>query len=97
MPGFALVEVDIRDEESVQRGVQTIIAQPKRINVLVNSAGVTLVGSTEETSTDEAKILFNTNRFGSFSFERSTYPTARTYVCTCFSGLFHRRLIGFLS
>jgi NAD(P)-dependent dehydrogenase (short-subunit alcohol dehydrogenase family) len=61
IPGVALIEMDIRDEESVQHGVQTILAQAKRIDVLVNSAGVTLVGATEETSIDEAKTLFDTN------------------------------------
>jgi short-subunit dehydrogenase len=77
IPGVALVEMDIRDEESVQRGVQTIIAQAKRIDVLVNSAGVTLVGATEETSTDEAKTLFDTNLFGLLRTIQAVLPHMR--------------------
>jgi len=69
--------MDIRDEESVQRGVQTIIAQAKRIDVLVNSAGVTLVGATEETSTDEAKTLFDTNLFGLLRTIQAVLPHMR--------------------
>lgn len=38
--------------------------QAKHIDVLVNSAGVTLIGATEETSIAEAKTLFDTNLFG---------------------------------
>ncbi|MGT2452381.1 SDR family NAD(P)-dependent oxidoreductase [Cupriavidus basilensis] len=64
LPGVELVEMDIRDEASVQRGIQAIIAQAKRIDVLVNSAGVTLLGATEETSIAEAQALFDTNVFG---------------------------------
>jgi NAD(P)-dependent dehydrogenase (short-subunit alcohol dehydrogenase family) len=39
IPGVVLVEMDIRDEASVQHGIQAIIAQAKRIDVLVNSKG----------------------------------------------------------
>jgi short-subunit dehydrogenase len=56
--------MDIRDEISIERGMQTIVAQAKRIDVLVNSAGVTLLGATEETSIAEAQTLFDTNLFG---------------------------------
>lgn len=77
IPGVELVEMDIRDEESVQRGVQTIISQAKRIDVLVNSAGVTLVGATEETSTDEAKLLFDTNLFGLLRTIHAVLPHMR--------------------
>lgn len=56
--------MDIRDEGAIERGIQTIITQVKRIDVLVNNAGVTLLGATEETSIVEAKDLFDTNIFG---------------------------------
>jgi NAD(P)-dependent dehydrogenase (short-subunit alcohol dehydrogenase family) len=62
--GVELVEMDIRDEASVKQGIQHIIARAKRIDVLVNSAGVTLLGATEETSITEAKALFDTNVLG---------------------------------
>lgn len=77
IPGVALVEMDIRDEESVQRGILTIIAQAKRIDVLVNSAGVTLIGAAEETSTDEAKTLFDTNFFGLLRTIQAVLPHMR--------------------
>lgn len=64
IPGVALIEMDIRDEASIARGIQTIIDEAKRIDVLVNSAGVTLLGATEETSIAEAQELFDTNLFG---------------------------------
>lgn len=75
--GVTLVEMDIRDEESVQYGVKTIISQAKRIDVLVNSAGVTLVGATEETSVAEAQTLFETNLFGLLRTIQAVLPHMR--------------------
>ncbi len=72
-----LVEMDIRDESSVQRAIQTIIAQAQRIDVLVNNAGVTLLGATEETSIAEAQALFDTNLFGILRTVRSVLPHMR--------------------
>ncbi|MGN7101475.1 oxidoreductase [Ralstonia holmesii] len=75
--GVELVQMDIRDETSVQRGIETIIAQTKRIDVLVNSAGVALLGATEETSVAEAQTLFDTNVFGILRTTQAVLPHMR--------------------
>lgn len=75
--GVELVEMDIRDDASVQRGIQNIIGQSKRIDVLVNNAGVTLLGSTEETSIAEAQALFETNVFGILRTTQAVLPHMR--------------------
>ncbi|MBI3731696.1 MAG: oxidoreductase [Burkholderiales bacterium] len=77
IPGVVLIEMDIRDEASVQHGIQTIIDQAGRIDVLVNSAGVTLLGSTEETSIAEAQSLFDTNVFGILRTTQAVLPHMR--------------------
>ena len=77
IPGVVLVEMDIRDEASVQHGIRTIVAEAKRIDVLVNSAGVTLLGSTEETSIAEAQSLFDTNVFGILRTTQAVLPHMR--------------------
>jgi len=77
LPGVELIEMDIRDEASVQRGIQAIIAQAQRIDVLVNSAGVALLGSTEETSIVEAQTLFDTNVFGVLRTTQAVLPHMR--------------------
>jgi NAD(P)-dependent dehydrogenase (short-subunit alcohol dehydrogenase family) len=64
LPGVELVEMDVRDDASVQRGIQSVIDQAKRIDVLVNNAGVMMLGAVEETSITEAASLFDTNVFG---------------------------------
>ncbi len=77
IPGVVLIEMDIRDEASIGRGVQSIIAQAKRIDVLVNSAGVTLLGAMEESSVAEAKELFDTNLFGLLRMIKAVLPHMR--------------------
>ncbi|GLH73440.1 short-chain dehydrogenase/reductase [Geothrix limicola] len=77
LPGIELIEMDVRDEKSVQQGIQAIIAQAKRIDVLVNSAGVALLGATEETSVAEAQALFDTNVFGILRTTQAVLPHMR--------------------
>jgi NAD(P)-dependent dehydrogenase (short-subunit alcohol dehydrogenase family) len=77
IPGVELVEMDIRDDASVQQGVQTVIAQAERIDVLVNSAGVTLLGAMEETSIAEAQTLFDTNLMGLLRTTQAVLPQMR--------------------
>ncbi|MCO5399138.1 oxidoreductase [Ralstonia soli] len=75
--GVELVQMDVRDEASVQQGIEAIIAQAQRIDVLVNSAGVSLLGATEETSIAEAQTLFDTNVFGVLRTTRAVLPHMR--------------------
>lgn len=77
IPGVALIEMDVRDQASIERGIQTIIAQAGRIDVLVNNAGVTLLGAAEETSIDEARTLFDTNLFGILRMVKAVLPHMR--------------------
>ena len=77
LPGVELVEVDIRDEISVQSGLQSVIDRCGRIDVLVNNAGVNLVGAVEETSVAEAAALFDTNVFGMLRTVRAVLPQMR--------------------
>lgn len=77
IPGVVLIQMDIRDEASIEHGIQTIIAQAQRIDVLVNSAGVTLLGAMEETSIAEAQTLFDTNLFGLLRTIKAVLPQMR--------------------
>jgi NAD(P)-dependent dehydrogenase (short-subunit alcohol dehydrogenase family) len=77
IPGVTLIEMDIRDETSVLQGIQTVIEQARRIDVLVNSAGVTLLGALEEASIAEAQTLFDTNLFGLLRVIKAVLPHMR--------------------
>jgi short-subunit dehydrogenase len=69
--------LDVRDEESVDAGVQAVLDQAGRIDALINNAGSVLFGSLEETSIDEAKALFETNFFGVLRMCQAVLPIMR--------------------
>jgi NAD(P)-dependent dehydrogenase (short-subunit alcohol dehydrogenase family) len=77
LPGVELIEMDVRDEGSVQRGIQAVIDRAERIDVLVNNAGVSLVGAVEETSIAEAAALFDTNVLGILRTSKAVLPYMR--------------------
>jgi NAD(P)-dependent dehydrogenase (short-subunit alcohol dehydrogenase family) len=69
--------VDVTDEASVSAFVAWVLAETGRIDVLVNNAGVSLVGPVENTSTAEAQQVFDTNVFGPLRMIRSVLPSMR--------------------
>lgn len=75
--GVELVEMDVRDDASVHHVIQSIIERAGRIDVLVNNAGVTLVGAVEETTVAEAASLLDTNLFGILRTARAVLPHMR--------------------
>src|SRR5437899_12688478 len=77
IPDVEFVEMDVRDDDSVKRAIEVIIGKSKRIDVLVNSAGGTLLGSVEETSISEAQALFDTNVFGTLRTTQAVLPHMR--------------------
>lgn len=77
VPGIELVEMDVRDDASVQRGVQSVIDRARRIDVLVNNAGTSLIGAVEETTTSEAVSLFETNVFSILRTAKAVLPHMR--------------------
>jgi hypothetical protein len=54
MSGVTLVELDVKDDNSVRSAVQSILQKEQRIDALVNNAGLALTGSIEETTIEDA-------------------------------------------
>jgi NAD(P)-dependent dehydrogenase (short-subunit alcohol dehydrogenase family) len=72
-----LISMDVRNENSARSAVQSVLERAGRIDVLVNNAGITLIGSAEETSVEEAKQLFETNFFGVLRLTQLVLPVMR--------------------
>lgn len=77
IPGVELIHLDIRDETSIRQGIEHVIAEAGRIDVLVNNGGTTLLGATEETAIGEAQALFDTNVFGILRVTQAVLPHMR--------------------
>jgi NAD(P)-dependent dehydrogenase (short-subunit alcohol dehydrogenase family) len=77
LPGVTLVEMDVCDNDSVQRAIADVAGRAGRIDVLVNNAGMNMTGAVEETSIAEASALFETNFFGSMRTIQAVLPHMR--------------------
>ena len=73
-----LIPMDVRDENSASSAVKCVVDRAGRIDVLVNNAGIALIGSAEETSIEEAKQLFETNFFGVLRLTQLILPIMRS-------------------
>lgn len=77
-PGYPrMLQMDVNEEESVQRGVNFILQEAGHLDAVVNNAGFGIAGAVEDTSIEEAKELFETNFFGVMRVCRAVLPAMR--------------------
>jgi len=62
--GAKILSLDVTNEESMIKGVGTIIKNEGRIDILINSAGFGLQGAMEDVPMDNARYQFEVNVFG---------------------------------
>jgi len=77
LAGVELVSLDVRHDPSVKACVDEVYNRAGRIDVLINNAGVNLVGAVEETSISQAQALFDTNVFGVLRMIQAALPGMR--------------------
>jgi short-subunit dehydrogenase len=75
--GVKFGTLDVTSDESVANFVAWVLAEAGKIDVLVNNAGVSLVGPVENTSVTEAAKLFDVNVFGPLRMIRAVLPGMR--------------------
>jgi short-subunit dehydrogenase len=76
-PGIEYLECDVTSDKSVQGVVDEVLSKAGRVDLLVNNAGVGLVGGAEESSVEQAKALFDVNLFGLIRMTKAVLPTMR--------------------
>jgi short-subunit dehydrogenase len=68
---------DVTDDASVENMVAEVLRQAGRIDLLVNNAGIGLLGAAEESSSTQAQALFNVNVFGVTRVSNAVLPAMR--------------------
>lgn len=69
--------MDVRDERSVQAGVDAVLAAAQRLDAVVCNAGFGIFGSVEEVPLERARAQFETNFFGVLATLRAALPALR--------------------
>jgi len=69
--------LDVTNPDQVQQVVQQAYAHFSRLDVLVNNAGTSLLGATEEASDEQIRDLFDTNYLGMVRVLRAALPLLR--------------------
>lgn len=75
--GAKIVEIDVTNEESVNKGVQAATTQLNDLDVVINNAGVGVSGIQECFTTDDWQRLFEINVFGVQRMSRAVLPYFR--------------------
>ena len=76
-PYFKTIPTDITDNTQVQNAITEVLKTEKRIDVLINNAGMGMVGSVEDSTQEEILKLFNLNLVGSVQMMTAVLPKMR--------------------
>lgn len=74
---FPLIALDVRSVESIEHAIQKVVSISKRIDVVINNAGVGITGPIEEIPTEEILNNFETNLFGPIEVMKAVLPQMR--------------------
>jgi NAD(P)-dependent dehydrogenase (short-subunit alcohol dehydrogenase family) len=74
---IAVIPLDVDRDESVAAGVAHVLKARGRIDVLVNNAGVALLGSVEATPLAQFRQVMETNYFGALRCMQAVLPGMR--------------------
>jgi NAD(P)-dependent dehydrogenase (short-subunit alcohol dehydrogenase family) len=78
-PGVTtMIQMDVTEDDSVERAVGFVLESTGRIDAVVNNAGISVAGAVEDTMIQEAKFQFETNFFGALRVCRAVLPTMRS-------------------
>ncbi|MEI6822102.1 MAG: SDR family oxidoreductase [Bacteroidota bacterium] len=75
---YKTIVVDVTNPETIKAGVEEVLKQTGKIDVLINNAGFGLTGEMELTTPEDRKRIFDTNVFGYIDMINAVLPTMRS-------------------
>nr|WP_156607024.1 SDR family NAD(P)-dependent oxidoreductase [Auraticoccus cholistanensis] len=75
--GHVQLACDVSSPESVASAVRTVVERHGRIDVLINNAGINVVGSVEDLDWDRWRACFDVNVGGVFLLSQAVIPTMK--------------------
>ncbi|MBE9461345.1 oxidoreductase [Dyadobacter subterraneus] len=75
--GIKILQMDVTDDISIQKGIDEIIKKEGKIDILINNAGFGLFGSIEDVPMDEARYQMDVNVFGLARLTQLVLPYMR--------------------
>ena len=75
--GVTMLACDVTDDDAVRNLVADVLSRTGRIDLLVNNAGIGLLGGAEESSIAQVRALFEVNLFGVMRMTNAVLPAMR--------------------
>lgn len=75
--GVTMLACEVTDQQSVDALVAHVLDDGGRIDLLINNAGLGLIGAAEESSIAQAQALFDVNFFGAVRLINAVLPVMR--------------------
>jgi len=74
---FKMIQMDVCSDESVENGINFIMENEGRLDIVVNNAGISVPGAVEDVSIEQFKTIFETNFFGVLRVCSTVIPIMR--------------------
>lgn len=74
---FKTIPTDITDEKAVENALSEILLSEKRIDFLINNAGMGMVGAVEDATKEDIRKLFDLNLIGAVQIMNAVLPKMR--------------------
>lgn len=78
---FPILGLDVKNTQTIQQTVKTIIDKEGKLDVVINNAGAGITGAIEEIPEAEIKANFETNFFGPINVIKAVLPQMRKQHC----------------
>lgn len=74
---FTSIPTDVTDNDAVQNAIAEVLKTETKIDVLINNAGMGMVGAVEDSSKEDILKLFNLNLVGAVQMMTAVMPKMR--------------------